>query len=111
MNTLKSNKSNTMVAIVLIGLAVGILFWPVFFEGSTSTGRYSNLDPFLFTSTNQAPSPLQNPILTDQINQFYVWHRIAATAQKATAPFHSGTRIFYRATACSQRSICFVLSA
>jgi uncharacterized membrane protein YfhO len=56
-----------------------VLFWPVFFQGKVVVpGDIPASNPFLFNRNNVPPPPPQNTLLSDEIEQFYVWHSIAA---------------------------------
>jgi len=76
---LTSQKSDTVSAIVCLCLAVIVLFWPVFFQGKVIVpGDIPASNPFLFTRSGTPPPPPQNTLLSDEIEQFYVWHCVAA---------------------------------
>lgn len=78
----KSHKS-TLCVVGCLCLALVVLFWPVFFQGKVLVpGDIPNTDPFLSSGNKQAPAP-QNPLLGDQIEQFYVWHSVTASALQA----------------------------
>jgi len=70
-------------AVALVSLGIVILFWPVFFEGKVIVPGdipYSNV--FWRTDPPGEYVPPQNSLLSDQIAQFYVWHRIAANTMQ-----------------------------
>jgi Bacterial membrane protein YfhO len=74
----KSPKAKTFLAFVALCLAAAVLFWPVFFQGKVIVpGDIPNSNPFLFIGDTPPPPP-QNTLLSDEIEQFYVWHRVAA---------------------------------
>ncbi|GFE62125.1 YfhO family protein [Geobacter sp. AOG2] len=71
-------KSKKTAAFFCLCLTTAVLFWPVFFQGKVIVpGDFPNSNPFLFIG-NTPPPPPQNTLLSDEIEQFYVWHRIAA---------------------------------
>lgn len=58
-------------------LALVALFWPVFFQGKVLVpGDLASTNPFLYTDSTRL-SPPRNTLLSDQIEQFYVWQRFA----------------------------------
>jgi hypothetical protein len=70
-------------AVALVGLGTVILFWPVFSEGKVVVpGDIPYSNPFWRTDPAGEYVPPQNSLLSDQIEQFYVWHRIAAKAMQ-----------------------------
>ncbi len=80
----KSAGSKTFLAFICLCLASVLLFWPVFFQGKVIVpGDIPNSNPFLFLSATPPPPP-QNTLLSDEIEQFYVWHKVASDA------LHSG---------------------
>ena len=63
----------------LIGLGIVLLFWPALFEGKVIVpGDIPYSNRFWRTDPPGEHVPPQNPLLSDQIVQFYVWHRMAA---------------------------------
>lgn len=79
----KSHKSKTLLAFICLCLALVVLFWPVFFQGKVIVpGDIPASNPFLFTGDTPPPPP-QNTLLSDEIEQFYVWHSIAAQSLRA----------------------------
>lgn len=85
MNALiNSPKSTALSAIVCLCLVVVVLFWPVFFQGKVIVpGDIPASNPFLFKRNNTPPPPPQNTLLSDEIEQFYIWHSIAAKSLQA----------------------------
>jgi uncharacterized membrane protein YfhO len=78
------HKSNTLYAVVCLCLVVVVLFWPVFFQGKVIVpGDIPASNPFLFNRDNVPPPPPRNTLLSDEIEQFYVWHSIAAKTLQA----------------------------
>jgi hypothetical protein len=70
----------TFSAICCLLLVAAVLFWPVIFQGKVIVpGDTPNSNPFLFIGQTVPPAPL-NTLLSDEIEQFYVWHRVAAQA-------------------------------
>ena len=80
----KSSKSNTLWVAVLLCLVMVLLFWPVFFQGKVLVpGDIPNTDPFLASGSTLKPPPPQNTLLSDQIEQFYVWHSVTRAGLQA----------------------------
>ncbi len=80
----KSPKSSSLCVLVCLCLALVVLFWPVFFQGKVIVpGDIPASNPFLYARNNVAPPPPQNTLLSDEIEQFYVWHSIAAKTMQA----------------------------
>jgi hypothetical protein len=76
-------KSRTLPVFGLLCLALVVLFWPVFFQGKVLVpGDIPNTDPFLASDAVRPARP-QNILLSDQIEQVYVGHRVAAQALQA----------------------------
>jgi hypothetical protein len=70
--------SKSLSAFICLCLVAAVMFWPVFFQGKVIVpGDIPNSNPFLFIG-NSPPPPPQNTLLSDQIEQFYVWHRLVA---------------------------------
>lgn len=75
----KLHKSNTLYVVICLCLALVVLFWPVFFQGKVIVpGDIPASNPFLYNRNDIPPPPPQNTLLSDEIEQFYVWHRVAA---------------------------------
>lgn len=79
----KSPKSATTAALLALCFALALLFWPVFFQGKVLVpGDIPGTDPFLSAPNRSAVTRPQNTLLADQIEQFYVWHTVAATGMR-----------------------------
>ena len=75
-------KSNTFHVAFCLCLALLLLFWPVFFQGKVIVpGDIPASNPFLYLSASPPPPP-QNTLLSDQVEQFYVWHSLAAETMR-----------------------------
>jgi len=75
--------SKKTAAFICLCLVAAVLFWPVFFQGKVIVpGDIPNSNPFLFIGKTP-PAPPQNTLLSDEIEQFYVWHRVAAETLQA----------------------------
>ncbi len=77
-------RNSYLLSVIAIALPVVILFWPVFFQNKVIVpGDIPNSDPFFITSKNTVPQKPVNPIIDDQINQFYIWHSMGASSLQA----------------------------
>ena len=76
-------RSGLVQAVALVGLGIIILFWPVFFEGKVLVpGDIPFSDPFWRAEVPAEYVPPQNPLLGDQIMQFYIWHWLASKSMQ-----------------------------
>jgi len=73
------SRPGLFTAVALVGLGIVILFWPVFFEGKVLVpGDIPYSDALWYAKAPAEYLPPQNPILKDQVAQFYVWHLLAS---------------------------------
>ena len=84
----KSNRSwssrwGLVLTVALVGLGAVILFWPVLSEGKVIVpGDIPFRDPFWRAEAPREYIPPQNPLLGDQILQFYTWHWLASKSMQ-----------------------------
>lgn len=73
------SRPSLFTAVALVGLGIVILFWPVFFEGKVLVpGDVPFSDAVWHAEAPAEYLPPQNPLLKDQVAQFYVWHLLAS---------------------------------
>ncbi len=77
-------KLGLVQVVLVLALAVGVLFWRVVFLGEVIVpADILFIDPVWEGAAPEAYRVPQNYLLADQIDGFYVWHRLAAESLQA----------------------------
>ena len=79
-------KLDVLLVFIVISLGVGVLFWKVIFLGEALVpGDIPYSTPlWLGEAPHEEYYSAQNYLLSDPINQFYVWHDLAAKSMQST---------------------------
>jgi hypothetical protein len=81
----KIYRSELLQLTLLLSVGIGILFWQVLLWGYVQVP--ADIPPFFDPVMREAVPDMtrpQNPLLSDHIQQFYVWHYLAAETMQST---------------------------
>jgi hypothetical protein len=82
---IRARHSELVQVTLLLSLGIAIIFWQVLLLGYVQVPGDipSFYDPVMAEAMPER-SPPQNPLLSDHINQFYVWHSLAAKGMQTS---------------------------